>query len=77
MRLNVNLCRMIGAPYEMLCPGCGETFHTYFEDYDIECGRSNPDIAKWNLKTHCPHCEASWSLELHLVFAGEVSLKRY
>jgi hypothetical protein len=40
---------MLGVPSKVECPGCKKQIPTWFDDYDIECGNSNPGPGLWTL----------------------------
>jgi hypothetical protein len=56
MGLNLDLVKMMNAPKEFVCEICGTNNQTHFEDYDIECGETNPSPGKWILHRYCTKC---------------------
>jgi hypothetical protein len=61
---NLDLCHMLGAPNEFVCPNCNKTVPTWFDDYDIDCGNVNPEPAVWVLTACCRECEHEWEWKL-------------
>lgn len=69
MGLNVNLRKMLALPASVSCPKCGVEVDPRFEDYDIECGRPNPEPGRWELGCWCSECEHSFKFSFTVAVA--------
>ena len=63
MGLNLDLHEIFAElPETGLCPQCGAENGTYFDDYDIECGKPFPNPGEMKLNLYCDDCGHKWSL---------------
>jgi len=69
---NLDLCSMLGVPISVPCPKCQAVVDTYFDDYDIDCGRPNPAPGVWRLSCYCPKCEHEWKYNTRVVPVADV-----
>ena len=67
---NVNLCEMLDAPKELLCPKCHIISLSSFDEYDIDCN-CNPEPGVWQLRCYCGECEHEWQITFHVDLVPE------
>jgi len=66
MGLNLDLVHMLGMPEEANCPYCGASNSLYFDDFDIESGKT-PSRGVFTLTTECDDCEKEFEVVCQLL----------
>ena len=68
---NLDLIWLMGLPEKVKCKNCGSIINSYFDDYDIDCGRPQADDNNiMRLNVQCPKCEYDSEFKIEIKFFG-------
>ena len=54
---NVDLQTLMGLPEKIKCDECNNMVDSFFDDYDIDCGKPNAKDGIMTLDVQCSVCE--------------------